>query len=152
MSCSAATPAADGFPTSFTTPSWSTATPTMRRWPSSKPRAWTCSGRSSATKASSPAAAPISTTPTTTLSKSFISPIGRKADMARRLELTLACGDYEIVRALKEGIVRPEGIELTVLTDMAPSPRHWRVLRGRAFDLAAGSGVGVVAGGGERLL
>jgi len=26
--------------------------------------------------------------------------------MARRLELTLACGDYEIVRALKEGIVR----------------------------------------------
>jgi 4,5-dihydroxyphthalate decarboxylase len=31
--------------------------------------------------------------------------------MARRLELTLACGDYEIVRALKEGIVRPEGIE-----------------------------------------
>ena len=51
--------------------------------------------------------------------------------MARRLELTLACGDYEIVRALKEGIVRPEGIELTVLTDMAPSPRHWRFLRGR---------------------
>ena len=55
--------------------------------------------------------------------------------MARRLELTLACGDYEIVRALKEGIVRPEGIELTVLTDMAPSPRHWRFLRGREFDL-----------------
>src|SRR5262249_8330825 len=152
MSSSAATPAARGFPTSSTTPSWSTATPTMRRWPSSRPKAWTCSGRTNATKASSPAAALISTTQTTTRSKSFISPIGQKAEMVRRLELTLACGDYEIVRALKEGIVRPEGIELTVLTDMAPSPRHWRVLCGRAADLAAGSGVGVVAGGGERLL
>ena len=49
--------------------------------------------------------------------------------MAHKLKLTLACGDYEIMRALKEGIVRPEGIELTVLTDMAPSPRHWRFLR-----------------------
>ena len=44
--------------------------------------------------------------------------------MSRKLELTFACGDYEIMRALKEGIVRPEGIELTVLTDMAASPRH----------------------------
>src|SRR5499426_1223051 len=145
MSCSAATPAANGFPTSFTTPSWSMATPTLRRWPSSEPRAWTCSGKNSATKASSPAAAPISTTPTTTRSKSFISPTERKAEMTRRLELTFACGDYEIVRALKEGIVRPEGIELTVLPDMAPSPRHWRFLRGREFDLAEVSGSGYVA-------
>jgi len=61
--------------------------------------------------------------------------------MVRRLELTLACGDYEIVRALKEGIVRPEGIELTVLTDMAPSPRHWRFLRGRgSHDCASTQG------------
>src|SRR5262249_56911283 len=145
MSCSAATPAADGFPTPSTTPSWSTATPTMRRWPSSKRRAWTCSGRINATKASSPAAAPISTTPTTTRSKSFISLTERKAEMARRLEFTFACGDYEIMRALKEGIVRPEGIELTVLTDMAPSPRHWRFPRGREVDLAEGSGSGYLA-------
>jgi 4,5-dihydroxyphthalate decarboxylase len=65
--------------------------------------------------------------------------------MTRRLELTFACGDYEIMGALKEGIVRPEGIELTVLTDMAPSPRHWRFLRGREFDLAEVSGSGYVA-------
>src|ERR1700757_711954 len=77
--------------------------------------------------------------------KSFISRTERKAEMVRRLGLTLACGDYEIVRALKEGIVRPEGIELTVLTDMAPSPRHWRFLRGREFDLAEVSGSGYVA-------
>ena len=32
--------------------------------------------------------------------------------MARKLPLTLACGDYEIVRALKEGSVEPDGIEV----------------------------------------
>ena len=65
--------------------------------------------------------------------------------MSRKLELTFACGDYEIMRALKEGIVCPEGIELTVLTDMAASPRHWRFLRGREFDIAEVSGSGYVA-------
>lgn len=65
--------------------------------------------------------------------------------MAHKLELTFACGDYEIMRALKEGIVRPEGIELTVLTDMAASPRHWRFLRDREFDIAEVSGSGYVA-------
>ena len=44
--------------------------------------------------------------------------------MSRKLELTFACGDYEVMRSLKEGIVRPEGIELTVLTDMAPLQRQ----------------------------
>ena len=68
-----------------------------------------------------------------------------KADMSRKLALTFACGDYEIMRALKEGIVEAEGIELTVLTDMAPSPRHWRFLRGREFDVAEVSGSGYVA-------
>ena len=65
--------------------------------------------------------------------------------MSRRIPLTFACGDYEIMRALKEGAVRPEGIELTVLTDMAPSPRHWRFLRNREFDIAEVSGSGYVA-------
>ena len=65
--------------------------------------------------------------------------------MTRRLALSFACGDYEIMRALKEGVVRPEGIELTVLTDMAPSSRHWRFLRGREFDVAEVSGSGYVA-------
>jgi 4,5-dihydroxyphthalate decarboxylase len=65
--------------------------------------------------------------------------------MSRRLHLTFACGDYEIMRALKEGAVQPEGIELTVLTDMASSPRHWRFLRGREFDIAEVSGSGYVA-------
>jgi 4,5-dihydroxyphthalate decarboxylase len=56
--------------------------------------------------------------------------------MANKISLTLACGDYEIVRALKEGAVTPDGIDLTVLTDMDSTTRHWRFLRNRDFDLA----------------
>lgn len=56
--------------------------------------------------------------------------------MSKKIPLTLACGDYEIVRALKEGTVEPDGIELTVLTDMDSTTRHWRFLRNREFDMA----------------
>lgn len=56
--------------------------------------------------------------------------------MSQKLHLTLACGDYEIVRALKEGSVKPDGIELTVLTNMTADVRHWRMIRNRDFDLA----------------
>src|SRR5580704_4692890 len=83
--------------------------------------------------------------PTSTSAKSYSRCKGGKGQMSRKLELTFACGDYEIMRALKEGIVRPEGIELTVLTDMAASPRHWRFLRGREFDVAEVSGSGYIA-------
>lgn len=56
--------------------------------------------------------------------------------MPKKLPLTLACGDYEIVRPLKEGVVEPDGIELTILTDMDSTTRHWRFLRNRDFDIA----------------
>ncbi|MGH7767940.1 MAG: ABC transporter substrate-binding protein [Candidatus Binatia bacterium] len=56
--------------------------------------------------------------------------------MAKKIHLTLACGDYEIVRALMDGSVAPDGIELTVLTDMTSDVRHWRMIRGREFDVA----------------
>ncbi|HEX9809825.1 MAG TPA: ABC transporter substrate-binding protein, partial [Alphaproteobacteria bacterium] len=55
--------------------------------------------------------------------------------MSKKLHLTLAVGDYEIVRALKEGTVAPDGIELTVLTDMDSTTRHWRFLRNEDFDV-----------------
>lgn len=60
--------------------------------------------------------------------------------MSSKLHLTLACGDYEIVRALKEGTVTPDGIELTVLTDMDSSSRHWRMIRNQEFDVCELSG------------
>jgi 4,5-dihydroxyphthalate decarboxylase len=56
--------------------------------------------------------------------------------MATKIPLTLACGDYEIVRALKDGTVAPDGIDLTVLTAMDSTTRHWRFLRNREFDMA----------------
>jgi 4,5-dihydroxyphthalate decarboxylase len=55
--------------------------------------------------------------------------------MSQKLHLTLATGDYEIVRAIKEGIVKPDGIELTVLTEMDSPTRHSRMLRNRDFDI-----------------
>jgi 4,5-dihydroxyphthalate decarboxylase len=56
--------------------------------------------------------------------------------MAKRIPFTLACGDYEIVRALKEGTVAPDGIDLTILTNMDSATRHWRFVRNRDFDIA----------------
>jgi 4,5-dihydroxyphthalate decarboxylase len=56
--------------------------------------------------------------------------------MSTKLHLTLAAGDYESIRALKEGIVAPDGIELTILTDMTAEVRHARMLRERQFDVA----------------
>jgi 4,5-dihydroxyphthalate decarboxylase len=56
--------------------------------------------------------------------------------MSSKLHLTLAAGDYESIRALKEGAVKADGIELTVLTDMTSDVRHWRTLRNREFDVA----------------
>ena len=54
--------------------------------------------------------------------------------MTRRLHLTLACGDYDITRALVTGEVAPNGIDLTVLTYPSPE-RHWRMSRGLEFDV-----------------
>lgn len=60
--------------------------------------------------------------------------------MSKKLKLTLACGDYEIIRALKDGSIEPDGIELNVLTDMDSSSRHWRMIRNEEFDVCELSG------------
>ena len=56
--------------------------------------------------------------------------------MSKKLELTLAVGDYEITRALRDGSVKADGIELNVLTAMDSTTRHWRFLRNQDFDVA----------------
>ena len=56
--------------------------------------------------------------------------------MPKKIPITLACGDYEIVRALRDGTVEPDGIDLTILTDMDSTTRHWRFIRNRDFDMA----------------
>jgi len=52
-----------------------------------------------------------------------------------RLHLTLACGDYDRTRALEDGSVRPDGIELTYLR-LPVEETFFRMLRHREFDLA----------------
>ena len=65
--------------------------------------------------------------------------------MSKNIPLTIACGDYEIVRALKEGIIKPDGIDLTVLTHMDSTTRHWRFLRNQEFDMAEVSGAAYIS-------
>ena len=48
--------------------------------------------------------------------------------MPKKLNLTLACGDNEIVRHLINGKVGVDGVNLTILTDMDSATRHWRFL------------------------
>ncbi|HWC94442.1 MAG TPA: PhnD/SsuA/transferrin family substrate-binding protein [Pseudolabrys sp.] len=56
--------------------------------------------------------------------------------MTSKLPLTLACGDYELVRPLLERKVEVDGVDLTMLTDMDSATRHWRFLRNNEFDVA----------------
>jgi 4,5-dihydroxyphthalate decarboxylase len=49
------------------------------------------------------------------------------------LRLTFACGPYDRTAALREGLIRPEGIELNYLT-MQPAEIFWRMLQYKEFD------------------
>lgn len=51
------------------------------------------------------------------------------------LKLTVAYGDYEITRALTDGRVKPEGIELVPDTRYGPRDRHWAMAKDNAFDV-----------------
>ncbi|HET8614265.1 MAG TPA: hypothetical protein VFL94_01985 [Actinomycetales bacterium] len=52
-----------------------------------------------------------------------------------RLRLTLACGDYDRTRALHEGTIRPDGIELTYLR-LPVEETFFRMMRHREFEVA----------------
>src|SRR5262245_43426534 len=58
----------------------------------------------------------------------------RYARMAK-VTLTVASGDYDIIRPLKEGLVEAAGLDLVFLTDMGPRERHWRLARKTEFDV-----------------
>src|ERR1700741_3677730 len=55
--------------------------------------------------------------------------------MGSKIRLSVACGGYEIVRALKDGTVEADGIELVVLTGHGSRERHWRMARHQEFDV-----------------
>jgi ABC-type nitrate/sulfonate/bicarbonate transport system substrate-binding protein len=52
-----------------------------------------------------------------------------------RLRLTFACGDYDRTRALEEGTIRPDGIDLTYLR-LPVEETFFRMLRHREFEVA----------------
>ena len=52
-----------------------------------------------------------------------------------KLTLTVAAGDYDIVRPLREGLVEAEGLNLIFLSEMGPRERHWRMARKHEFDV-----------------
>ena len=52
-----------------------------------------------------------------------------------RLNLTFACGDYDRTRALEEGTVRPDGIDLTYLR-LPVEETFFRMMRYREFEVA----------------
>jgi 4,5-dihydroxyphthalate decarboxylase len=52
-----------------------------------------------------------------------------------KLQLTLACGDYDRTSALASGDIEPEGIELNYLR-LPVEETFWRMLRHREFDIA----------------
>src|SRR5215471_17151902 len=52
-----------------------------------------------------------------------------------KLRLTLACWDYDRTRALADGSVRPDGIDLGVL-NLHVEETFFRMLRNREFDVA----------------
>src|SRR5712691_10415006 len=49
------------------------------------------------------------------------------------LRLTLACGPYDRTQALRDGTIRPEGIELNYVT-LQPAEIFWRMLQYKEFD------------------
>jgi ABC-type nitrate/sulfonate/bicarbonate transport system substrate-binding protein len=52
-----------------------------------------------------------------------------------RLPLTFACGDYDRTRALEEGTIRPDGIELTYLR-LPVEETFFRMMRHHEFEVA----------------
>jgi 4,5-dihydroxyphthalate decarboxylase len=52
-----------------------------------------------------------------------------------RHDLTFACGDYDRTRALEDGSIRPDGIDLTYLR-LPVEETFFRMLRHREFDVA----------------
>src|SRR5690349_3617314 len=49
------------------------------------------------------------------------------------LRLTLACGPYDRTQALRDGTIRPEGIELNYVARQ-PAEIFWRMLQYQEFD------------------
>ena len=50
-------------------------------------------------------------------------------------DLTLACGPYDRTQAIRDGAIKPEGIELNYLA-LQPAEIFWRMLQYKEFDVS----------------
>ncbi|MGH6741297.1 MAG: ABC transporter substrate-binding protein [Bradyrhizobium sp.] len=55
--------------------------------------------------------------------------------MASRLQLTIACDDFDHIRTLMDGTIKPQGIDLVFITELTNPERHGRMVRDLAFDI-----------------
>lgn len=53
----------------------------------------------------------------------------------KNLHLTLACEDYDRMRALKDGVVKAEGIDLNYMV-MSVEEIFWRMMKYEEFDVS----------------
>jgi 4,5-dihydroxyphthalate decarboxylase len=63
-----------------------------------------------------------------------------------RLTLDFGCGDYDVVRPLKDGAIRVEGMDINFVTINRPPEVHWRMGVHGEFDAAEMSFGSFVAG------
>lgn len=63
-----------------------------------------------------------------------------------QLTIDFGCGDYDIVRPLKDGAVRAEGLNINFITINRPPEVHWRMGMHQEFDAAEMSFGSFVAG------
>ena len=52
------------------------------------------------------------------------------------LQVTMACGPYDRMQALKDGLIRPEGIDLRYIEVQSPPEIFARMLKTNSFDVA----------------
>jgi 4,5-dihydroxyphthalate decarboxylase len=64
----------------------------------------------------------------------------------KQLEIDLGCGDYDLVRPLRDGRVRAEGMEINFVSIDKPPEVHWRMGMHSEFDAAEMSFGSYVAG------
>jgi len=52
------------------------------------------------------------------------------------LSVCVACGEYDRMEAIRTGVVRPEGLDLTYIAIQSPPEIFARMIKGRAFDVS----------------
>ena len=80
-----------------------------------------------------PLLTPLSTASVSRL-ESSTAESGFEPETNMTLQIDVGCGDYDIVRPLKDGNLRAEGLEINFITINRPPEVHWRMGMHQEFD------------------